>query len=140
MRQYVPIDTSDLPDIFDIQLPDGGTYTFRIDYNAYGDYFTCTIKDSDGTTLVTQEPLLLGCLVGIAIPNASLPRVDLRVMDESGQSVDAGMGSFGDDNLVQLYIDDLDPNGSDTDDPEATPLGYDPDEPTDDTSDEEVSF
>lgn len=137
MRQLIPIDTTDLPDIFDIQLPDGGTYTFRIDYNAYGDYYTCTIKDSDDTTLIMQEPLLLGNLVGIAIPNSSLPRVDLRVMDESGQSTDAGAGSFGDDNLVQLYIDDLDPNGSDTDDPEATPLGYDQDESDDDS---EVDF
>lgn len=137
MRQFIPIDTSNLPDIFDIQLPDGGTYTFRIDYNSYGDYYTCTIKDSDDTTLVAQEPLLLGNLVGIAIPNSSLPRVDLRVMDESGQSTDAGAGSFGDDNLVQLYIDDLDPNGSDTDDPEVTPLGYDQDESDDDS---EVDF
>ena len=85
MIQYVPVDTTDLPDVFDIQLPDGDTYTFRIDYNAYGDYFTVTIKDSDGVSLVTQEPLLLGCLVGIAVPNSSLPRVDLKVMDESGQ-------------------------------------------------------
>lgn len=137
MRQLIPIDTTDLPDIFDIQLPDGGTYTFRIDYNAYGDYFTATIKDSDDVTLITQEPLLLGNLVGIAIPDSSLPRVDLRVMDESGQSIDAGAGNFGDDNLVQLYIDDLDPNGSDTDDPEATPLGYDQDESDDDS---EVDF
>lgn len=137
MRQLIPIDTSNLPDIFDIQLPDGETYTFRIDYNAYGDYFTVTIKDSDDTTLITQEPLLLGSLVGLAIPNSSLPRVDLRVMDESGQSTDAGAGNFGDDNLVQLYIDDLDPNGSDTDDPEATPLGYDQDESDDDS---EVDF
>ena len=107
MRQLIPIDTTDLPDIFDIQLPDGGTYTFRIDYNSYGDYYTCTIKDSVDTTLITQEPLLLGNLVGIAIPNSSLPRVDLRVMDESRQSTDAGAGNFGDDNLVQLYIDEL---------------------------------
>lgn len=137
MRQFIPIDTSNLPDIFDIQLPDGETYTFRIDYNAYGDYFTVTIQDSDDVTLITQEPLLLGSLVGIAIPNSSLPRVDLRVMDESGQSTDAGAGNFGDDNLVQLYIDDLDPNGSDTDNPEATPLGYDQDESDDDS---EVDF
>lgn len=137
MRQLIPIDTSNLPDIFDIQLPDGGTYTFRIDYNTYGDYYTCTIKDSNDTALITQEPLLLGNLVGLAIPNSSLPRVDLRVMDESGQSTDAGVGNFGDDNLVQLYIDDLDPNGSDTDDPEATPLGYDQDESDDDS---EVDF
>lgn len=128
MRQFIPIDTSSLPDIFDIQLPDGGTYTFRIDYNTYGDYYTCTIKDSNDTTLITQEPLLLGSLVGIAIPSAGLPRVDLKVMDESGQSTDAGAGNFGDDNLVQLYIDDLDPNGSDTDDPGATPLGYESDD------------
>lgn len=133
MRQFIPIDTSSLPDIFDIQLPDGGTYTFRIDYNAYGDYYTCTIKGSDDTTLITQEPLLLGSLVGIAIPSPGLPRVDLKVMDESGQSTDAGAGNFGDDNLVQLYIDDLDPNGSDTDNPEATPLGYDQDESDDDS-------
>ena len=133
MRQLIPIDTTDLPDIFDIQLPDGGTYTFRIDYNAYGDYYTCTIKDSDDTTLITQEPLLLGSLVGIAIPSAGLPRVDLRVMDESGNSTDAGAGNFGDDNLVQLYIDDVDPNGSDTDDPTEVPLGYDPDESDDDS-------
>ena len=133
MRQLIPIDTSNLPDIFDIQLPDGGTYTFRIDYNVYGDYYTCTIKDSDDTTLITQEPLLLGSLVGIAIPSAGLPRVDLRVMDESGNSTDAGAGNFGDDNLVQLYIDDVDPNGSDTDDPTEVPLGYDPDESDDDS-------
>ena len=85
MRQLIPIDTSNLPDIFDIQLPDGETYTFRIDYNSYGDYYTCTIKDSDDVTLITQEPLLLGSLVGIAIPNSSLPRVDLRVMSLGSQ-------------------------------------------------------
>ena len=47
-------------------------------------------------------------------------------MDESGQALNAGFVNF--DNGVEMYLDEVDPNGSETDNPDATPLGYDPDE------------
>ena len=136
MRDYVPIDVNNLPDIFDIQLA-GEVYTFRIDYNSVADYYTCTIQQSD-QTLLNQEPLLLGQLVGIDIPNTSLPRTDLRVMDETNNAEDAGKGNFGKN--VQLYLDVIDPNGSETVDPTIKPLGYDPDEDIDDMTDDEVGI
>lgn len=136
MRNYVPIDTTDLPDIFDIELA-GEVYTLRIDYNSIADYYTITIMQ-DGETLLQQEPLLLGQLVGIDIPDPRLPRTDMRVMDETGQAKDAGKGELGFD--VQTYLDVVDPNGSETEDPTIKPLGYDPSEPTDDETDEEVSY
>ena len=45
MRQYIPVDVDNLPDIFDITLA-GEVYTFRIDYNKVADYYTAikTIK------------------------------------------------------------------------------------------------
>ena len=137
MRNYIPIDVNDLPDIFDIPLA-GSVYTFRIDYNSVTDYYTCTIQ-ADDTTLLDQEPLLLGHLVGIDLPDKRLPRVDLRVMDETQTAKDAGMGEFGTGN-VQLYIDVVDPNGSETVDPTIEPLGYDPDETNDDLTDDEVGI
>lgn len=135
MRQYIPVDINDLPDIFDITLVDD-VYTFRIDYNEVADYYTVTIMKDD-ETLVTQEPLLLDNLVGFDLPDTRLPRIDIRVMDESGNATDAGEGAFG--TQVQMYLDVVDPNGSETTQPDATPLGYDPDEPDDET-DEEVSY
>ena len=126
MRNYIPVNVNDLPDIFDINLA-GTIYTFRIDYNAVTDYYTCTIQSPEAT-LLDQEPLLLGQLVGIDLPDKRLPRVDLRVMDE-----------FGTGN-VQIYLDVVDPNGSETEDPTIEPLGYDPDETTDDLTDSEVDI
>lgn len=137
MRNYIPVNVNDLPDIFDINLA-GTIYTFRIDYNAVTDYYTCTIQSPEAT-LLDQEPLLLGQLVGIDLPDKRLPRVDLRVMDETGRAKDAGMGEFGTGN-VQIYLDVVDPNGSETEDPTIEPLGYDPDETTDDLTDSEVDI
>nr|WP_242509741.1 hypothetical protein [Lactobacillus sp. A27] len=77
-------------------------------------------------------------LVGIDIPDSRLPRTDIRVMDETGNARDAGKGELGYD--VQLYIDVIDPLGSEDDDPTIKPLGYDPDEDSDDLTDEEVSY
>lgn len=134
MRNYVPIDVDNLPDIFDITLA-GELYTFRIDYNSVADYYTCTIM-KDGRTLIAQEPLLLDNLVGLFIPDTDLPRVDLRVMDETGKAKDAGKGQFG--NNVKLYLDVIDPNGSEDKDPDNQELGYDPDETADDLTDSEV--
>lgn len=138
MRDYIPINVNDLPEIFDITLA-GDLFTFRIDYNSVQDYYTCTIIDQNNVTLIRQEPLLLGQIVGIDIPDSRLPTVDLRVMDETGKATDAGKGEFGVGN-VQLYLDVVDPNGSETIDPTITPLGYDPDETSDETTDEEVSI
>ncbi|CAM3085036.1 hypothetical protein SAMN04487792_1562 [Lactobacillus bombicola] len=136
MRQYVPIDTDNLPDIFDITLA-GDLYVFRVDYNSVADFYTATIQ-KDGRTIVTQEPLVLGQLVAIDIPDPDLPTVDLRVIDETGQAKDAGEQNFGD--LVQIYLDVVDPNGSETADPTITPFGYDPDEDSDDETDDEVAI
>lgn len=138
MRDYVPINVNDLPDVFEIILA-GENYTFRIDYNDNADYYTCTIQDADGNTLLTQEPLLMGQLVAIDIPDSRLPTVDLRILDETGQSDDAGKGELGTGN-VQLYLDVVDPNGSETDNPDAEPLGYDPDESDDDKTIDEVGI
>lgn len=134
MRNYIPIDKEDLPDIFEIELA-GDVFTLRVDYNQVADYYTITIQ-KDGVTLLSQEPLLLNNLVGADIPNTSLPKVDLRTMDETGKSIDQGFLDFGDN--VKLYLDVVDPNGSETDDPSIIPLGYDQDETDDDLTDSEV--
>lgn len=136
MRKYIPVNTDDLPDIFDITLA-GEVFTLRVDYNPVADYYTLTILQ-DGETLLEQEPLVLDQLVGIDIPDSRLPRTDIRVMDETGNARDAGKGELGYD--VQLYIDVIDPLGSEDDDPTIKPLGYDPDEDSDDLTDEEVSY
>ena len=136
MRQYIPINTDDLPDIFDITLA-GEVYTLRLGYNSVADFYTLTIMQ-DGETLLEQEPLVLNQLVGIDIPDSRLPRTDIRVMDEANNAKDAGKGELGYD--VQLYLDVIDPLGSEDDDPTIKPLGYDPDEDSDDLTDEEVSY
>ena len=136
MRRYIPVDTNDLPDIFDISLA-GSIYTLRIDYNELADYYTITIWDADSNLLLDQEPLILGELIGYDLPDKRLPRIDLRVMDETNQAKDAGKVNFG--YTVQIYLDVIDPLGSETGDPTIKPLGYDPDEPVDDFTDEEVS-
>lgn len=136
MRQYIPVNTDDLPDIFDITLA-GEVYTLRLDYNSVADFYTLTIMQ-DGETLLEQEPLVLDQLVGIDISDSRLPRTDIRVMDEANNAKDAGKGELGYD--VQLYLDVIDPLGSEDDDPTIKPLGYDPDEDSDDLTDEEVSY
>ncbi|RVU73461.1 phage baseplate plug family protein [Lactobacillus xujianguonis] len=136
MRRYIPVDVDDLPDIFDITIA-GGVYTFRVDYNEVADFYSVSIWDADANLLLNQQPLILGELVGYDLPDQRLPRVDIRVMDESYKAKDAGKGNFGE--TVQMYLDVIDPLGSETGDPTIKPLGYDPDEPTDDYTDEEVS-
>lgn len=136
MRKYIPVDTTNLPDIFDINLA-GDTYTFRIDYNSIADYYTVTIM-KDEVTLLEQEPLLLGQLVGQDLARAGLPMTDLKVLDETGNAIDQGKGIFG--QSVQIYLDVIDPNGSETIDPSIKPLGYDPNETTDELTNEEVSY
>ena len=136
MRQYIPVNTDDLPDIFDITLA-GEVYTLRLDYNSVADFYTLTIMQ-DGETLLEQEPLVLNQLVGIDIPDSRLPRTDIRVMDEANNAKAAGKGELGYD--VQLYLDVIDPLGSEDDDPTIKPLGYDPDEDSDDLTNEEVSY
>lgn len=136
MRRYVPVDVDDLPDIFDIRLA-GEVYTFRIDYNDISDYYAVTIWDADNNLLLTQQPLILGELVGYDLPDVRLPRIDLRVMDETEQAKDAGKAVFS--YTVQIYLDVVDPLGSETGDPTIQPLGYDPEEPIDDYTDKEVS-
>ncbi|RVU69934.1 hypothetical protein EJK17_10400 [Lactobacillus xujianguonis] len=136
MRRYIPVDVDDLPDIFDITIA-GGVYTFRVDYNEVADFYSVSIWDADANLLLNQQPLILGELVGYDLLDQRLPRVDIRVMDESYKAKDAGKGNFGE--TVQMYLDVIDPLGSETGDPTIKPLGYDPDEPTDDYTDEEVS-
>lgn len=136
MRQYIPVNINGLPDIFDIKLA-GEVYTLRIDYNTVADFYTITIF-KDGETLLEQEPLVLDQLVAIDIPDTGLPRIDMRVMDETGQAKDAGKAEFGYN--VKIYIDVIDPNGSEDEDPTVPPLGYDPDEDTDTLTNEEVSY
>nr|WP_254259203.1 hypothetical protein [Lactobacillus helveticus] len=101
------------------------------------DYYTCTII-KDGKVLLAQEPLLLGNLIGTAIPNTDLPWTDLRVLDPTGRATDAGKGKFG--VSVRLYLDVKDPNGSEDENPDSVPLGYDPDEQADDLTDSEVDI
>jgi hypothetical protein len=115
---------NNFPNIIEIELG-GGTYLIRIDYNDVADYLTITIAKV-GRVLLSGEPLLLDNLIGQDIPDRELPLDDIRVMDESGQALDAGFVNF--DNGVEMYLDEVDPNGSETDNPDATPLGYDPDE------------
>lgn len=124
MRQYIPVDMDNFPNNIEIELG-GGKYLIRIDYNDVADYLTITIAKDD-RVLLSGEPLLLNNLVGQDIPDRDLPLDDIRVMDESGQALDAGFVNFGGD--VEMYLDEVDPNGSETDNPDATPLGYDPDE------------
>ena len=123
-----------MPDIFDIQLA-GEVFTFRIDYNSVADYYTCTII-KDGKVVLAQEPMLLGNRIGATIPNLDLPWTDLRVLDPTGHATDAGKGKLGDQ--VKLYLDVKDPNGSEDENPDAKPLGYDPGEQSDDLTDSEV--
>lgn len=136
MENYIPIDVDNLPDIFDIELA-GEVFTFRIDYNDVADYYTCTII-KDGKMVLAQEPMLLGNLIGATIPNLDLPWTDLRVLDPTGHATDAGKGKFGDQ--VKLYLDVKDPNGSEDENPDNKPLGYDPDEESDDLTDSEVDI
>lgn len=136
MRNYLDVDVKNIPYIFQITLV-GDTYDMRIDYNEVADYYTITIWHNN-KRLLTQEPLLLGQLVGIDIPDPELPRIDIRTMDETGKATDQGKGTFGYE--VRLYLDVVDPNGSETEDPSTKPLGYDPNENDDDLTDEEVSY
>lgn len=136
MENRIEVDVDDLPDIFDITLA-GEDYIIRIDYNEVADFYSITIM-KDEVTLLTQEPLRLNCLVGYDIPNEDLPRVDLKVMDATGEADDAGQDNF--ENSVFIYLDERDPNGSEDINPTAEPLGYDPEEDDDDESDEEVSI
>lgn len=136
MRKYLSVNVKGLPDIYEIYLA-GATFTLRFDYNDVTDFYMVTIWDNDNNLLLNQQPLIMNELIGYDLPDKRLPRTDLRVMDESGQAKWAGKGDFG--VSVQIYLDVIDPNGSETGDPTIKPFGYDPDESTDNYTDEEVS-
>lgn len=107
VRNYVPVDVDDLPETFEYDL-DGDTYQLSFDYNDEGNFFTCSIADSDDTPIVTGEKLVLNRPLFGNIYDERLPDTQLVPMDESGQARDCGIDEFM--VTVFLYEDTVDPD------------------------------
>lgn len=113
LRNYISIDTDDLPETFEYDL-DGNTYQLTFKYNDEGDFFTCDIADDSGNKIVTGEKLILNQPLFKDNPDERLPVTPLVPIDESGQATNCGIDEFG--STVFLYEDTLDPDLGDSGD------------------------
>lgn len=106
IRNYIPIDTYDLPESFEYAL-DGTTYLFTVNYNDEGDFFTIDIDDQNGHVL-RGEKLVLNVPLFSSYYYEWLPTTPLIPMDESGQATYCGIQELGE--TVFMYEDTVNPD------------------------------
>lgn len=81
-RDRIEINKSLIPYTFDISLG-GKLFTFRVDYNNTGGFFTVEVS-TNGETICSGEPIIYGKKLFSDIWNAKLPAIDIIPIDLSG--------------------------------------------------------
>lgn len=79
---YININKDLIPYTFDITL-EGETYTFRINYNNVGDFFTVDLM-REGEVIVLGEKLVYAKPLFLTAGHRDIPRVDILPFDLSG--------------------------------------------------------
>ena len=82
-RDRIEINKSLIPYTFDIVLG-AEEYTFRVDYNNTGEFFTVELS-KDGKTLCSGEPIIYGKRLFSDIRTPEFPAIDIVPIDPSGE-------------------------------------------------------
>lgn len=82
-RQTIEINKSLIPYTFNIELSNE-VFTFRVDYNNYGGFFTIELS-KNGKTLCSGEPIVYGKPLFADVWNAEFPHIDIVPVDLSNE-------------------------------------------------------
>ena len=104
MRNYIPIEKTELPQRFQIDLAEA-TFTLEVHYNEIGDFFTVDLYDVNEVAIVMGEKIALGVPLWSTITHSSLPAPIIIPLDESGNANKITYQNFYES--VFLYIDDV---------------------------------
>lgn len=130
-REYIPIDTDDLPEQFEFDIDDV-TYVIGVNYNEVGRFYTVDLYDEDEIPIVLGEKMVLDHPLWANLIDRRLPMRDIVPMDESGKATEVSPDSL--QKTVFLYFDDLNPE-EDIRSPDYVGVGLEDDEDGDDDDD-----
>lgn len=98
--EYINIDVSLVPYKFDISL-NGSTFTFEVNYNTKGDFFTVGLS-KDGQKIVNSEKVVFGKPLFSDISYRDVPSVEIVPMDKRCSMDRVEFNNFG--KSVKLYL------------------------------------
>ncbi|HFK0021452.1 phage baseplate plug family protein [Listeria monocytogenes] len=108
IRNYIPIELDNIPEIFEFDFDDDRSFLFGINYAESQDLFSVDLYDMDGEPIVLGERLVLNERLWSDVIDDRLPSVDLVPLDESGKEIRISKENFT--KTVFLYFDDLAPD------------------------------
>jgi len=106
MRDYIPINKNNLPELFEIELA-ADTFFMEFNYNQTYDFFTVDLYTVDNEPIILGEKLVLNVPLWKDSVDQRLPAPSLVVLDESDNTRRITFDNF----MVTtfLYIDDVAP-------------------------------
>ncbi|HAB9977088.1 TPA_asm: hypothetical protein GYW94_08330 [Listeria monocytogenes] len=108
IRNYIPIELDNIPEIFEFDFDDDRSFLFGINYAESQDLFSVDLYDIEGEPIVLGERLVLNERLWADVIDDRLPSVDLVPLDESGKEIRISKENFT--KTVFLYFDDLAPD------------------------------
>lgn len=108
MRDYIPIDKENLPEIFEIDLANE-TFILGVNYNQSYDFFTVDLYDTNMNPIVLGEKMIINVPLWNDLTDSRLPAPTLIPMDESGKEKRITYDNFMETTF--LFIDDVPPDG-----------------------------
>ncbi|MBV1080811.1 hypothetical protein J0N50_05970 [Listeria monocytogenes] len=108
IRNYIPIELDNIPEIFEFDFDDDRSFLFSINYAESQDLFSVDLYDMEGEPIVLGERLVLNERLWADVIDDRLPSVDLVPLDESGKEIRISKENFT--KTVFLYFDDLAPD------------------------------
>ena len=103
MNEYIPIYKDAIPYVFDIKLK-GKIYTFEVNYNADGDYFTLDLY-KQGKMIALGEKIVYGSPLFETYRDERFPQVKITPLDRNRNKDRVGYDELGED--VFLYVEEL---------------------------------
>ncbi|EAD3347504.1 TPA: hypothetical protein H9347_002788 [Listeria monocytogenes] len=107
IRNYIPIELDNIPEIFEFDFDDDRSFLLGINYADSQDLFSVDLYNIEGEPIVLGERLVLNERLWADIIDDRLPSVDLVPMDESGKENKITKDNFM--KTIFLYFDDLAP-------------------------------
>lgn len=98
--EYIEIDVDLVPYRFEIAL-ENETYTFEIEYNSVGDFFTMNLLKND-VVIVQGDKVVYGKPLFSSVTYRDVPNIKIIPLDKSGQCERVTFENFGKD--VKLYL------------------------------------
>ncbi|HHQ0037366.1 TPA: phage baseplate plug family protein, partial [Listeria monocytogenes] len=107
IRNYIPVELDNIPELFEFDFDDGKSFLFGINYAESQDLFSVDLYSIEGEPIALGERLVLNERLWADIIDDRLPSVDLVPLDESGKETKITKDNFT--KTVFLYFDDLAP-------------------------------